>query len=222
MGWPVERLNNWHVPEHLLQVTEPVLYVEALFGPTIAEQFGLQMLEPPIDWLPKLPERFRKRSIYLANLKQARQITMPAFIKPPNDKSFPAKVYIGAELPEGYDEEMPVLVSEIVIWEKEFRCFVLDRQPRTISIYLRQGELQRENEFRCSEQEKCSAIRFVEEVLEDQTVELPRTAVLDVGIIEGKGWAIVEQNSAWGAGIYGCDPEQVLEVLRFASERKSM
>ncbi len=220
MGWPVERLNNWRVPEHLLQAPEPVLYVEALFGQSIAEQFGLQMLEPPIDWLPKLPERFRKRSIYLASLKQARQLTEPAFIKPPNDKSFPARIYAGAELPEGYDEEMSVLVSEIVNWQNEFRCFVLDRQPRTISIYLRQGELQRENNFRCSDEEKNSAIRFVGEVLADQKVELPRTAVLDVGIIEGKGWAVVEQNSAWGAGIYGCDPEQVLEVLRFASMPK--
>ena len=39
----------------------------------------------------------------------------------------------------------------------------------------------------------------------------------DVRIIEDRGWAVVEQNAAWGSGIYGCDPEQVLEVLRVAS-----
>lgn len=35
--------------------------------------------------------------------------------------------------------------------------------------------------------------------------------------MEGRGWAVVEQNAAWGSGIYGCDPEEVLEVLRFAA-----
>jgi hypothetical protein len=29
--------------------------------------------------------------------------------------------------------------------------------------------------------------------------------------------AIVEQNAAWGSGLYGCDPIRVLEVLRYAS-----
>ena len=32
--------------------------------------------------------------------------------------------------------------------------------------------------------------------------------MIDAGWIAGKGWAVVEQNAAWGAGIYACDPEQ--------------
>ncbi len=51
----------------------------------------------------------------------------------------------------------------------------------------------------------------------DPRVDLPRTAVLDVGVVAGRGWAVVEQNSARGAGIYGCDPVAVLQVLRYAS-----
>jgi hypothetical protein len=27
------------------------------------------------------------------------------------------------------------------------------------------------------------------------------------------GWAVVEPNECWGAGIYGCEPGKVLEVL---------
>jgi hypothetical protein len=41
--------------------------------------------------------------------------------------------------------------------------------------------------------------------------------VLDVGIITNRGWAVIEQNAAWGSGIYGCDPVQVLEVIRHAA-----
>ncbi len=217
LGWRVERLKTWRVPDDLLTVTEPVLYLEALFGPTLAEQFSKRLLEPPIDWLPRLPREYRLREIELMTLGQARTMIRPAFIKPPNDKSFPAAVYTGPMLPTQYPDDMPVLVSEIVQWEKEFRCFILDRELRTYSIYLRDGQLQGENEFRSTDLEDEELITYVEAILADARVELPRTAVLDVGVIAGKGWAVVEQNSAWGSGIYGCDPRAVLEVLRFAS-----
>ena len=147
LGWAVERLQSWRVPEHLRTVSEPVLYLEALFGPTLAAQFGLRLLEPPDDWLPRLPDEYRQRTATLTTFAEARKLTTPAFIKPPNSKSFPARVYTGAELPDGYADDSPVLVQEVVKWEKEFRCFVLDRQLRTFSVYLRNGELQRANDF---------------------------------------------------------------------------
>ena len=56
-------------------------------------------------------------------------------------------------------------------------------------------------------------------ILADSRIDLPRTAVLDVGVIHDRGRAVVEQNAAWGSGIYGCDPVQVLEVLRHAAVR---
>jgi hypothetical protein len=217
LGWDVERLTSWPVPDALRSVPEPVVYLEGLFGPTLAEQFGLRLLEPPVDWLPRLPEEFRKRRVTLTTLRAARQIAEPAFVKPPNDKSFPARVYTGPELPDGYDEDSPVLVAEVVVWEKEFRCFILDRRRRTISVYLRGGELQRERNFAATESELSEAESFVRTVLADERVDLPRAAVLDVGVIAGRGWAVVEQNAAWGSGIYGCDPVQVLEVIRNAS-----
>ena len=217
MGWRVERLPGWHVPNEFCSVTEPVLYLESLFAPTLAKEFGLNLLEPPDDWLPHLPPQYRKRNISLSSLRLARGLSTPAFIKPPNDKSFPAKVYRGIELPEGYDEDSPVLVAEIVQWEKEFRCFVLDRMPLTLSIYLRGNELQRQNDFAASERELQDAQSFIHTMLADSAVKIPRAVVIDVGIISGRGWAVVELNSAWGSGIYGCAPEKVLEVLRYSA-----
>jgi hypothetical protein len=217
LGWNVERLRSWQVPDELRQVPEPVLYLEALFGRTLAAQFGLRLLEPAIDWLPRIPEEFRQRQVSLSTLGACRENIEPAFIKPPNDKSFPARVYTGAELPHEYDDNTPVLVAEVVVWEQEFRCFVLDRQIRTISVYLRNGELQRDREFAATESELADAELFVKNVLADPRIDLPLAAVLDVGIIAKRGWAVVEQNAAWGSGIYGCDPLQVLEVLRYAA-----
>jgi ATP-grasp domain, R2K clade family 2 len=141
-GWQVERLTNWRVSVELLSVEEPVLYLEALMAPTIAAQFGLKLLEPAADWLPNLAEKYRQRSIYLTNLGDAQQLTHPAFIKPPNDKSFPAKVYHPGELSIDYPDDTEVLVAEIVTWEREYRCYILDRQLKTCSIYLRHGKLQ--------------------------------------------------------------------------------
>lgn len=217
LGWGVERLVSWRVPEDLRAVPEPVLYLEALFGPKLAEQFRLRLLEPNVNWLPQLPEEFRKRQVSLMPLRAARRLAKPAFIKPPNDKSFPARLYSGAELPDGYDEDSPVLVAEVVRWEVEFRCFVLDRQPRAISVYLRSGEFQRESGFAASPSELAEAESVARAVCQDSRIDLPRATVLDVGVIAGRGWAVVEQNAAWGSGIYGCDPVAVLEVLRHAA-----
>jgi hypothetical protein len=217
LNWRVERLTGWRVTEDLLQAPEPVLYLEALIAPMVAEQFGLKLLEPPVDWLPRLPEEFRKREISLMSLATARELREPSFIKPPNDKSFPAAVYSGSELPQGYDEDSPVLVAEVVSWELEFRCFVLNRQVNTLSIYLRDGQLQSDRDYRSSEAELAAAEEFARNVLQDRRIDFPTATVLDVGIITNRGWAVIEQNAAWGSGIYGCDPVQVLEVIRHAA-----
>ncbi len=149
-------------------------------------------------------------------LEAARAHATPQFVKPPNDKSFPADVYAGADLPLEFDDDMPVLVSDVVTWEKEFRCFILHRKLMTFSLYSRFGDLQRDTEFASSADEDLQLQAFMQTLLTDATVDLPDACVVDVGSIAGKGWACVEQNAAWGAGIYGCDPEAVLEVLQFA------
>lgn len=219
LGWKTERLTAWKVPEHLRTLPDPVLYGEALFGPALAEQLGLVLLNPPEDWLVRLPEEFRLRDIVLTTLGTARASLHRAFVKPPNDKSFPASVYTGSDLPPEYPDEMPVLVSEIVRWEKEFRCFILDRSLRTYSVYSRHGELQHHQAFSSSPEENRELEDFATRLLADPRVDLPRAAVVDMGKIEGRGWACVEQNAAWGAGIYGCDPSAVLEVVQHAASK---
>lgn len=57
---------------------------------------------------------------------------------------------------------------------------------------------------------------FVARMLSDRRVEVPIAIVIDVGVIKGRGWAAIETNGAWGAGLYGCDPGLVLEVLQSA------
>lgn len=219
LGWSVERLGSWRVPDHFRSLDDIALYVEALFAQTMADQLGLKLLSPPEDWLVRLPFEYKRRDIRLTTLGEARKLETAAFVKPPNDKSFPANVYERGSLPIEYDDNMSVLVSDIVSWEAEFRCFVLDRSLVTYSIYARNGDLQRATQFQSEMAEDRGLEDFMARLLVDSRVDLPDATVIDVGYIRGAGWACVEQNAAWGAGIYGCDPIKVLEVVRRAVVR---
>lgn len=59
-----------------------------------------------------------------------------------------------------------------------------------------------------TETEEIGAIDIVQKTI--NAIEMPAAIALDVGLIKGRGWAVVEANSAWGSGIYGCDPSKML------------
>ncbi len=212
-------LQNWRIPEYFLGTVAPsdcVLYAEALFASSLADQLGLKLLEPSEDWLVRLPYEYRKREITLSTLAHARLGTRVLFIKPPNDKSFPAAAYLGSALPQEYAEELSVLIAEVVQFELEFRCFILDRRLISYSIYARFGESQEAQDFQSSIEENAQLEAFVAKILADLRVDLPRAIVLDAGVITARGWACVELNAAWGAGLYGCDPIGALQVIQAA------
>ncbi|CUI02772.1 DUF2310 family Zn-ribbon-containing protein [Massilia antarctica] len=106
--------------------------------------------------------------------------------------------------------------------EAQRRCPACDGpwQLCTYSIYSRQGQLQRDAAFHSTPEEDAQLEAFMARLLADPAVDLPAASVVDVGIIDGLGWACVEQNAAWGAGIYGCDAERVLAVLARASVKR--
>jgi hypothetical protein len=189
-GWGIERVQGIRVPEI---DDEIILYVEALFAPTVAQTLGLQLLDLAEDWLVRLPEEYRKRMVSLMTMGEARNLTVPSFVKPPNDKLFTARVHAtGDSLPKDYDDNMVVLVADPVDWEAEFRCFVLDRMVRTLSPYLRSGQLAKLDGYSTTTMELDEARSFAEQVLSDSRVEVPRAVVLDAGKIVGQGWAVVE------------------------------
>jgi hypothetical protein len=214
-GWTVERLRGSRIPE--VADSDVVVYAEVFYAPLIEQALGIRLLDLPDDWPVMLPEAHRQRNISLMSLAEARMLSRPFFAKPPNDKSFEAAVYSsGSELPAEFDSAMSVLVAEPVEWEDEYRCFLLDGQVRAASPYLRRGRLAESEGFIATADELAAASTFAESVAADPNVTLPRAVVLDVGRITGRGWAVVEANGAWGSGIYGCDPDAVLDVIRHA------
>ncbi len=194
--WSVARARGIRLPD--IDDSEIVVYVEALYAPTIAAMIGRKLLDPAEDWLVNVPFEFSKRKIAITSLEKARGLTTPTFVKPPNDKSFKAQVYeSGAGLPPEFDDNMRILVAEPVQWSSEFRCFCLDGKVSTVSPYLRSGIHAGRSDYRALESELREAIEFTESVLSSMAAITPPAVVLDVGQIVDRGWAVVEANGAW-------------------------
>lgn len=120
-----------------------------------------------------------------------------AFYKPSNDKVLSAGVYErGSDVPLTYvDPGCPCYVSEVVAFDVEFRCHVLDGKVIRAAYY----RLVDANE----DEMMVQVLESAEQVLAGHAHELPSAVVLDVGRIEGRGWAVVEANQVHASGIYG-------------------
>jgi hypothetical protein len=181
------------------------------------------LLEAPFDWLARLPHKYRQRQVSYATVADARRLTGPAFVKPADaaNKCFDSGVYAGGwAIPErrGFPDSTPVLIAECVAWEVEYRCFVLEGTVTTFAPYARAGHWVRSRDVRwiIPAAEADQVTRFCRSLAGDGKVSLPPAFTLDVGRIEGLGWAVIEANPAWSSGLYGCDPTRVLSVLRRA------
>lgn len=211
LGWEFVPM-RYQLPERF-DAAVPVLYGDPLFCDIIAAQLGVRLVEPSEAFLVCLPEEWRKRRISLTTLNEARLWDDgPVFAKPAADKSFPATVYAsGAALPaeESVPGTTPVLLSEPVHWEVEWRLFVREGRVVTRSPYFRNGKL----DLVARPDELGELRSFTKALLPEIEALLPPVAVVDVGKISGKGWAVVEANPAWASGLYGCDPKQTLNAL---------
>ena len=222
LGWQPERIQGWRIPEHISAAGRPVMiYGEPLFAEAVADQTGLVLLEPSIDWLTTVPGEYLQRDIELMTLGEARARTSPAFVKPADGKIFEPKVYAsGPELPtdEHVDLDIAVLRSGIVDFRLEVRCFVRGRKIVATSAYWRDGELARDEkgEWRFQDGEEDASRAFAESVLADARVAMPPACTLDVGRLSDGSWAVIEANPCWGAGLYGCEPKEVLLAIRDA------
>jgi hypothetical protein len=199
-----------------------VLYCDTFYAHEVAAQLGLSLSSPELDWLPRLPERFRKRAVEFSTWKEARLRRGRLFCKAADEKWFPAGVYEKpGDIPAdaAASDDAPLLLAEPVRFLVEYRFFLAGRRVCASSVYIRGGLLAREADGAWSwpVEEHHAAASFVAEVLADHEVTFPAGVVLDVGLIEGRGWAVVEVNPAWASGLCACDPVGVLESLRAAS-----
>jgi hypothetical protein len=182
------------------------LYGNDTFVLVLAQKLELGLISPPDDLLQHMPYDLLQRDVRVQAIESVNQIDYPAFIKPVTPKQFSAGVYASpddlAEETEGLSSETLVYVSEIVQFQCEARAFLLASSLQDVAVYEGDGNAQEVAEFvsRAAQQ-----------------LPLPTTCVLDVGYIEGRGWAVIEANAAWGAGLNGCSAEKVIECISRAT-----
>ncbi|MFI6446936.1 ATP-grasp domain-containing protein [Kitasatospora sp. NPDC050543] len=220
-GMRAQTATAWRLPEELREVRPAHLYGGPLFADAVGRGLGIAALEPAEDWLVRLPRELTRRTVELTTLAEARRLRRPAFLKPPADKLFPARIYpdgTGLPGPDALDDDTLVQISDIVAFRREYRLFVLDGAVHTASRYLVDGQL---NVAPLAEDPYRAEVHaFAAQVLAACAGTLPSAVVVDVGLLDGDGagggpgaWCVVEANMAWASGGYGCDPDRVLDVV---------
>jgi hypothetical protein len=234
-GWEVlSAPSGWRLDEILTASGKKgVPYGSQTFCEVIAQQMGWTLKQNSFDWLAKLHPNYLKRKVEFMTLKEAKKITERKFVKPADDKCFEAKIYEPGEFKphDSIQDDYPVLVSEPVEFDLEYRTFVgpsygiSDPSIRvhTWSNYIMYEHIADPKYWSMIPMdEECEPYEFVNDLLHDAKFHdfgiTTVPSVIDVGRIKGKGWAIIETNQAWASGLYGCDPGQVLKVLEESVE----
>ncbi len=204
-GGIVHRLGRFWEPPALDPATVRVYGADS-FCLVLEQKLGFALCSPANDLLLRVPSRFLQRQLERRSLAEVPSFSFPVFIKPVTPKQFRGTVYRSAEeLTDecrGLPPETAVFVSEVVQIAAEVRSFLLDGRVLDASVY--EGSAA-----------KAEAITFIHEVA--RAVPLPCTVVVDVGLIADRGWAVIEFNASWGAGLNGCDASKALPAILAAS-----
>jgi len=204
-GGVVHRIGRFWDPPAFEPSTVRVYGADA-FCLVLQQKFGLSLCSPADDLLLAVPSRFLNRHISRRTLGEIQSSDLPAFIKPVTPKQFRGAVYESgeavAEECRGLLPGTAVFVSEPVTFRTEVRTFVLDKVVLDAAAY--EGIL-----------EASGAAEFVRPLAE--SMPIPLSVVVDIGFIESRGWAVIEFNAAWAAGLNGCDAEKVLPAIVAAS-----
>ena len=186
------------------------VYGNNMFCLILEQKLNIKLIFPDDELLIKLRNDWTKRKIDIVSLDKMCKDQFPAFIKPVVPKLFTAQIYKSMEELKkeckGLEESTKVIISEIVHIESEVRCFILNQEIITLSVY--EGEVADYNEVTI----------FIDNFLKFNHYLLPKTLVLDVGYVKDRGWIIIEANPTWGAGLNGCNPEKAIICILEATQ----
>jgi hypothetical protein len=205
-GGQVVRLARFWDPP-VLKNDSVCVYGGSNFSLVVARKLELELISPADDLLLTIDSKWLKRRLFCRSLAEIESVSFPVFVKPLVPKLFRSAVYnsfqeLAGEC-KGLETKTKLLFGEIVRFEAEARAFVAEQQILDCQIYEGAGDLN-------------GAEEFIREFL--QTVPLPVACVIDVGLVTGRGWAVVEANASWGAGLNGCHAERILPAIAAATK----
>ena len=182
-----------------------------VYGPdafclVLQQKLALTLCSPNDDLLLRVQPQFLNRQLNSSSLGEISSATLPKFIKPVVPKQFRAALYDSSDILaaecRGFPPSTQVFVSEPVTFSAEARAFVLDGLVLDAAVYEGPSET-------------TGARQFVEALA--RSITLPRTVVVDVGLLDGRSWSVIEFNASWGAGLNGCEADKVLPAIVAAS-----
>ncbi len=202
-----------------------VVYVTTETALDASRRLGLALLEPPLDLLARLPGIHLQRTVQFARFADLNRLTSRVFVKPadPLAKVFDAGLYASPadiRTHRPIPPMTPVLLSEPVEWITEYRCFLLEGRIAAFSPYIHFGRATWKPWGQGGEKAQLpgAVSDFLRRLVADQAVLLPPAVVVDIGLIDERGWAVVEFNPVFCAGLLGADPMAVLPVLARACQ----
>lgn len=205
-NWPVAQIARLSDPGNIPS-KHAKLYGDYEFCVVVAQALDLRLVSPNDDLLGTLNRRWVGRDIRCLTLEETFSQRFPRFVKPLSPKLFKAGVYKTRQAlirqAQGLLAETRAIVAEPVSFRNEARCLILHGTVTSVGLYEGAGNLEDAHQF---------AAAFVRENA------LPATCVLDVGEIEGGGWAVIETNPIWGAGLNGCDPACMADCVVVATQ----
>jgi hypothetical protein len=217
-GWPVATLkaSSCDAPGD----SQWIFYGRTLDAVAVADRFKLALLEPPLDLLSRLPYSLLLRKVEFCAWADIQRVSQPLFIKPadPLDKIFDAGIYHDRNQIRTARTVAPdtaLLLSEPVEWLSEYRCFILNRKIAAVSPYLSFGRPISHAPAASALSSTFAVPSPVAAVCDRlfDAIELPPAFVVDIGLIEDRGWAVVEFNPCWCSNLLSANPAKVLDVL---------
>jgi hypothetical protein len=216
-GWETTRTNALQIKQHMEGYDFIRYYGNTLHGALIKDKLPFKFLEINPNHLANL-EFYTKRKIRLMSYKDFAGFSVDKFIKPVREKWFEAKVYKAGEKIEGSSlEGDEIYVSNVVNFIHEVRCFVLNGEVLTSSLYRINKiaydltELPPEEINFDKKIEYTPIKQYVKQIC--NKVNLPNGVVIDFGMLPNGEWALIEFNEAWASGLYYCDPLKCLDAI---------
>lgn len=224
-GWNTERVNQFNVEERMKGFDFIRYYGNTLHATQIRDKlsFELSIINPYM--LTRIPE-ITKRKIECFEYWLLKQpLEKRCFIKPAHEKFFEARIYeIGESINGSALDNDFIYVSETMDFIDEVRCFVLNGDVLTSSLY-RINKISYQDVDLAPEQinfddkiKDTSIEKYVKDIY--KKCDLPAGVVMDFGLLNNSDWALIEFNEAWASGLYYCNPEKCFDVIVNSEKEK--
>jgi len=207
-GGEVQRIGKFWERPNIDSEKRITIYGVDTFSLVLAQVLGLKLIEPKDELISELDFNWIKRKIEIVKIAEIEKSLFPIFIKPVKPKTFKSKVYFDfdsfTQETKGIEQNEQVIKSNIIKIESEVRAFILNNKILDMGIYEGNSNLE-------------SAREFLTDFLQNHSIDLPESYVIDLGFNQTDKWFVIEFNSSWGAGLNSCNPNKVINGIRKAT-----